>query len=414
METLQSAVGLIVLTSIAWALSEKRGAVKINVALTGILLQVVIAYLLIKLPPLKHLFTTLNYLVLTIQSATEAGTSFVFGYLGGGPLPFAPTQSNASFILAFRALPMVIVLSAITAVLTYWGILPWIVRGFAVVLEKTLGVGGAAGLGTAANIFVGMVEAPLFVRPYLQSITRSELFIIMSAGMATIAGTVLFLYATFIDHLIADATGHLLTASIISAPAAITIAKLMVPEIESQSTEKLLPDAPAISAMDAIATGTQNGLKLVLNITAMLIVLVALVHLMNAVLGLLPEINGNAVTLERLLGYVMAPVAWLMGIPWKEANTAGALLGTKTVLNELLAYLQLAELPSGKLSERSCLIMTYALCGFANFASLGIMIGGLTTIVPQRRNEVVSLGLKSLVAGTLATCCTGAVVGILN
>jgi CNT family concentrative nucleoside transporter len=414
METLQSALGLIVLTSIAWALSEKRGAVKIKVALTGIGLQVVIAYVLIKFPPLKHLFTTLNYLVLTIQSATEAGTSFVFGYLGGGPLPFALTHSNASFILAFRALPMVIVLSAITAVLTYWRILPWIVRGFAFLLEKTLGVGGAAGLGTAANIFVGMVEAPLFVRPYLQSITRSELFIIMSAGMATIGGTVLVLYATFIDHLIADATGHLLTASIISAPAAITIAKLMVPETESQSTGYLVPDAPAMSAMDAIATGTQNGLKLVLNITAMLIVLVALVHLMNAVLGLLPEFYGSAVTLERLLGYLMAPVAWLMGIPWEEANTAGALLGTKTVLNELLAYLQLAELPAGRLSERSILIMTYALCGFANFASLGIMIGGLTTIVPQRRNEVVSLGLKSLVAGTLATCCTGAVVGIFN
>ncbi len=414
METLQSALGLIVLTSIAWALSENRGAVKIKVALTGIGLQVIIAYVLIKFPPLKHLFTTLNYLVLTIQSATEAGTSFVFGYLGGGPLPFALTHSNASFILAFRALPMVIVLSAITAVLTYWRILPWMVRGFAFLLEKTLGVGGAAGLGTAANIFVGMVEAPLFVRPYLQSITRSELFIIMSAGMATIAGTVLVLYATFIDRLIADATGHLLTASIISAPAAITIAKLMVPETESQSTGYLVPDAPAMSVMDAIATGTQNGLKLVLNITAMLIVLVALVHLMNAVLGLFPEFYGSAVTLERLLGYLMAPVAWLMGIPWKEANTAGALLGTKTVLNELLAYLQLAELPTGKLSERSILIMTYALCGFANFASLGIMIGGLTTIVPQRRNEVVSLGLKSLVAGTLATCCTGAVVGILN
>ncbi len=415
MESFQSALGIITLTGLAWTLSENRNAVKIKIALTGIIVQLMIAFLLLKLPLLKQIFVGLNGVVLTLQDATEAGTSLVFGYLGGGSLPFESTQTGASsFILAFRALPLIIVISALTAVLTYWRILPWIVRGFSAALEKALGVGGAVGLGTAANIFVGMVEAPLFIRPYVQSITRSELFIIMCAGMATIAGTVLILYATILNNAVPDAIGHLLTASIISAPAAVTIAKIMVPETELQTSGQVLVETEAHSVMDAITKGTQSGLQSLLNIAAMLVVLVALVYLVNAALGLLPELGGKAVSLERLLGYVMAPITWLMGIPWSEAPTAGALMGTKTVLNEFLAYLQLADLPAETLSARSRLIMLYALCGFANFGSLGIMIGGLGTMVPQRREEIVGLGLKSIVAGTLATCCTGAVVGILT
>ncbi len=415
MESFQSALGIITLTGLAWTLSENRNAVKIKIALTGIIVQLMIAFLLLKLPLLKQIFIGLNGVVLTLQDATEAGTSLVFGYLGGGSLPFESTQTGASsFILAFRALPLIIVISALTAVLTYWRILPWIVRGFSAALEKALGVGGAVGLGTAANIFVGMVEAPLFIRPYVQSITRSELFIIMCAGMATIAGTVLILYATILNNAVPDAIGHLLTASIISAPAAVTIAKIMVPETELQTSGQVLVETEAHSVMDAITKGTQSGLQSLLNIAAMLVVLVALVYLVNAALGLLPELGGKAVSLERLLGYVMAPITWLMGIPWSEAPTAGALMGTKTVLNEFLAYLQLADLPAETLSARSRLIMLYALCGFANFGSLGIMIGGLGTMVPQRREEIVGLGLKSIVAGTLATCCTGAVVGILT
>jgi CNT family concentrative nucleoside transporter len=413
MHSLQSAFGLLVLVAVAWAISENRRAASARVAVVGIAVQLILAALLLKLPPLASALGALNGLVLTLQQATDAGTSFVFGYLGGGPLPFEETQPGASFVLAFRALPLIIVVSALTAVLTYWRILPWIVRGFALGLEKTMGVGGAVGLGVAANIFVGMVEAPLFIRPYLAALSRSELFVTMVSGMATIAGTVLVLYATIVGPVIPNAVGHLLTASLISAPAAITIALLMIPSTTASTAGALVPDRGAESTMDAVTRGTRSGLDLFLVVTAMLMVLVALVFLGNAVLALLPEVGGQAVSLERLLGYVMAPVCWLMGVPWSEASTAGSLMGVKTVLNEFLAYLQLAALPAGALTERSELIMMYALCGFANFGSLGILIGGLSTMVPERRDEVVQLGVRSIVAGTLATCCTGAVVGIL-
>jgi CNT family concentrative nucleoside transporter len=413
MQSLQSAFGLLVFLAIAWAISENRRAASMRVAVVGIAAQLILAALLLKLPPLEAALAALNDLVLILQKATEAGASFVFGYLGGGPLPFEETQPGASFVLAFRALPLIIVVSALTAVLTYWRILPWIVRGFAVVLEKTLGVGGAVGLGTAANVFVGMVEAPLFIRPYLAALSRSELFVIMVSGMATIAGTVLVLYATVIGPVIPNAVGHLLTASLISAPAAITIALLMIPQPTTSTAGALVPDRGASSTMDAITRGTRSGLELFLIVIAMLLVLVALVFLVNAVLALLPEVGGEPISLERLLGYAMAPVCWLMGVPWSEAPSAGALMGVKTILNEFLAYLRLAALPPGTLSERSEIIMTYAMCGFANFGSLGILIGGLSTMVPERRDEVVGLGMRSIVAGTLATCCTGAVVGIL-
>ena len=414
MQSLQSAFGLLVFLAIAWALSENRRGASVRVVVAGVAAQLILAALLLKVPPLEAALAALNDLVLVLQSATDAGTSFVFGYLGGGPLPFEETQPGASFVLAFRALPLIIVVSALTAVLTYWRVLPWIVRGFAFALEKSLGVGGAVGLGTAANVFVGMVEAPLFIRPYLARLSRGELFVIMVSGMATIAGTVLVLYATIIAPVVPNAVGSLLTASLISAPAAVTIALLMIPQTADSTAGTLVPERGASSTMDAITRGTRNGLELFLMVIAMLLVLVALVFLVNAVLALLPDVAGQPLSLERLLGYLMAPVCWLMGVPWSEALSAGALMGIKTVLNEFLAYLRLAALPPGTLSERSELIMTYALCGFANFGSLGILIGGLSTMVPERRDEVVSLGLRSIVAGTLATCCTGAVVGILT
>jgi CNT family concentrative nucleoside transporter len=414
MQSLQSAFGLLAFLAVAWALSENRRGASVRVVVAGIAAQLILAALLLKVPLLEAALSTLNDLVLVLQSATDAGTSFVFGYLGGGPLPFEEAQPGASFVLAFRALPLIIVVSALTAVLTYWRVLPWIVRGFALALEKSLGVGGAVGLGTAANIFVGMVEAPLFIRPYLARLSRSELFVVMVSGMATIAGTVLVLYATIIAPVIPNAVGHLLTASLISAPAAVTVALLMIPRTAASTAGALAPDRGASSTMDAITRGTRSGLELFLMVIAMLLVLVALVFLVNAVFALLPDVAGQPLSLERLLGYLMAPVCWLMGVPWSEALSAGALMGIKTVLNEFLAYLRLAALPPGTLSERSALIMTYALCGFANFGSLGILIGGLSTMVPERRDEVVALGLRSIVAGTLATCCTGAVVGILT
>lgn len=411
---LQSLFGFFVLLFIAWLFSENRRCINLRFLIAGIALQFILAVLLLKIPLFKDGLATLNQLVLALQQSTEAGTRFVFGYLGGGDTPFDQTKPQNSFILAFQALPLVIVISAITAILTYWKILPWLIRAFSKGLEKSMGISGSLGLVTAANIFVGMVEAPLFIRPWIKQLTRSELFTLMTVGMATIAGTVLVLYATMIADVVPNAVGHLLTASLISAPAALVIARLMVPENAPSHPQTIGIEHAANSTMDALTQGTQNGLKLFLNIIAMLIVLVALVHLVNIGLSTLPHIAGEAITLERTLGYLMAPVVWLMGIPWSEATTAGSLMGIKTVLNEFLAYIQLANLPEGTLSNRSQLIMTYALCGFANFGSLGIMMAGLTTMAPERRDDILSLGLKSIIAGTITTCCTGAVIGVLS
>ena len=415
MSQLHSAFGLIVLTGIAWLLSENRRAATWRVALTGVALQVGVALLLLKLPAAQTFFHGLNDAVAALQNASEAGTGFVFGYLGGAPLPFETIPGTSSIVLAFRALPLVIVVSALTALLTYWRVLPLVVHGFSLVFQRAFGIGGAVALSTAANIFVGMIEAPLFIRGYLRQLTRAELFMVMCTGMATIAGTVFFLYTTILEPVIPDAAGQLLTASIMSAPASIMIAWLMLPLERHGTPSGLLGSgSDASSSMDAIAQGTERGLALYLNIVAMLIVLVALVQLANSLLGLLPDVDGAGLTLERLLGWLMAPAVWLTGIPWSEAPTAGALMGIKTALNELLAYLRLAQLDTAALSERSQLIMTYALCGMANFGSVGIMIGGLTAMAPERRREIVELGLKSVVGGTLATLSTGAVVGIIT
>jgi CNT family concentrative nucleoside transporter len=409
----QSLFGLLALIGIAWLISENRKKVNLKIVLAGLTVQVALAVLLLKVPIFKELFILLNGMVIALEEATTAGTSFVFGYLGGGPLPFEEKYPGSSFILAIRALPLVLVVSALTSLLFYWRIIPYIVKAFSLLLQKTMGIGGALGLGAAANIFVGMIESPLFIRPYLKKLTRSELFSIMTCGMATIAGTVMVLYATTLRGIIPDAMGHILAASIISAPAALMVSQLMIPETGEKTSGKLVPPQTAASSMDAITKGTIDGIGLLINIIGMLVVLVALVTLANIILGLFPEIGGKPVTLQRLLGYAMAPIVWLMGIPWSEAPAAGALMGTKTVLNELIAYIDLAKLPEGTLSHNSKLIVTYAMCGFANFGSLGIMIGGLRSMVPERHGEIVALGMKSIVSGTLATCMTGAIVGIL-
>lgn len=413
---LQSAFGIAALLAIAFAISERRSAVSWRQVAVGLLVTLATAIVLLKIPYAARAFAVVNDGVGAIADATRAGTAFVFGYVGGGPLPYEVTTPGADFVLAFQALPLILVMSVLTTLLFYWGILPPIVRGFSYVLERTLKVGGAVGLSAAANIFLGMVEAPLFIKPYLARLTRSELFVVMTGGMAGIAGTVLVLYSVMLAPHIPDASAHFVIASVLGAPAAIVVALIMVPETAEAKTEGDLvtPPPPASSTMDAIVQGTTSGLQLLLNIVAMLLVLVALVHLVNAALGLLPDIAGAPVSLQRALGYLMAPVCWLMGIPWDQAVTAGSLMGTKTILNELIAYLDLAKLPPDALDDRSRLIMLYAMCGFANFGSLGIMIGGLTTMAPERREDIVSLGTRSIVSGTLATCLMGAIVGMLS
>ncbi len=415
MQTIQSIVGIFGLLAITFAISEDHRAVSFRQAAVGLGVTVALAALFLKIPQLKIAFAAIGDAVNAVAAASRAGTAFVFGYLGGGPLPFELKAPGNEFVLALQALPIVLVMSVLTTLGFYWGILPPIVRAIGIALERTLKVGGAVGLSTAANVFVGMVEAPLFIRPYLAGLTRSELFVVMTGGMAGIAGTVLALYATVLGATIPDAAGHLVVASVLGAPVAILISLIMVPEVPGRAASDIEKLAPvAASTMDAIVRGTTAGLELLLNICAMLIVLIALVHLVNGALGLLPDVGGAPVTLERVLGIAMAPVCWLMGIPWDEAVTAGALMGMKTILNEFVAYLKLAALPADALSERSRLIMVYGLCGFANLGSLGIMIGGLATMAPERRDDVVSLGFKSIVSGTLSTCLIGAVVGALT
>jgi len=410
---LQSLAGLFLFALAALAISEEPRKIRWKTVLIGFALQFVIGIVLLWIPLFREVFLFLNNLVLALEESTRAGTSFVFGYLGGAELPFEEKFPGGAFILAFRALPLILLISALASLLFYWRILPRVVRAFSWGLQKTMGVGGAEGLGLSANIFVGMVEAPLFVRPYLRYMSRSELFTLMSCGMATIAGTVMVLYASILRDAVPNVMGHILTASIISVPAVITISKIMIPETGELTSGDMSATEEAAGAMDAITRGTLRGVKLLINIVAMLVVLVALVHLLNLALELLPDAGGAPITLQRILGLMMAPVTWLMGVPWGEALTAGSLMGTKTILNELLAYLELSRLPEEALSDRSRLIMTYAMCGFANPGSLGIMIGGLGTMAPERREEIVSLGFRSIVAGTLATCMTGTIVGMI-
>jgi CNT family concentrative nucleoside transporter len=412
---LQSALGIVVLLGFAYLISEDRRAVNWKSVAAALIVTLVTAVLLLKIPQLKYGFGLIARAVDAIGEASRAGTSFVFGYIGGGALPFELKTPGAEFVLAFQALPIVLVMSVLTTLLFYWRILPPIVRGFAFALERTLGVGGAVGLSTAANIFLGMVESPLFIRPYLTRLTRGELFMVMTGGMAGIAGTVFVLYATILRAVIPDVAGHILVASIVGAPGALLISMLMVPDKAATSDiREVEVGQVANSTMDAIVRGTAAGLELLLNLVAMLVVLVALVALANSILSLFPDIAGAPVTLQRLLGLVMAPVCWLIGVPWDQAVTAGALMGIKTVLNELIAYLELAKLAPEALDARSRLIMLYAMCGFANFGSLGIMIGALNVMAPERSADIISLGGKSIVSGTLTTCLMGAIVGVLN
>lgn len=410
---LQSLAGYFLIAALAWLVSEDRRRVSWRTVLAGAGLQLALALVLLRVSLFRDVLLALNRLLDTIMRANEAGTSFVFGYLGGGTPPYAVTNAEAQFIFAFRVLPLVLFISALSALLYHWGVLPLIVRALSAIFRRLMRIGGAVALGAAANVFVGMVEAPLLIRPYLSRLSRGELFAVMTSGMATIAGTVMFLYATILAPVVPDAMGQILAASLMNAPAAIVVAALMVPPGDHRTEAELGLPRAARSSMDALTQGTVQGVQLLLNIGGMLIVLVALVSLLNQILGLAPQIGGQPLTLQRLLGWVMAPLVWLMGVPASEAVVAGGLMGTKTVLNELIAYLDLARLGPEALSLRSRLILTYAMCGFANFGSLGIMIGGMGTLVPERRAEIAELGLKSIVAGTLATSLSGAAVGVL-
>jgi CNT family concentrative nucleoside transporter len=405
MMILQSIFGLLSLLLIAYLFSEAKKEIVFKTILIAIVIHLILTIMFLNLPIFKDFFMMLNKFVSVLATATTVGTSFVFGYLGGGAAPFEIKNENSMFILAFKALPIVLIMSVISSLLYYYRILPTIVKALSFLLEKSLKIRGAAGVSAAANALVGMIEAPLLIKPYIKDMTRGELFTVMVAGMATIAGSVMVLYATIIAPKIPDAMGHILTASVLNVISALIISMIMIPHNSDKQQNKISFPKIADSPMDAIVRGTSDGVKLLVNIIAMLIVLVALVNLINQII--------QPLTLQSMLGVVMAPLTFLIGIPASEIMTAGSLMGTKIILNDLIAYINLANLPKDALEERSQIIMIYALCGFANIGSLGIMIGGMTTMAPEKRKEIISLGVKSVFAGVLATCFTAAVVGLI-
>ena len=407
--------GIFVLLLIAWGLGERgHGSdprhIPWRTVGTGLVLQAVLALVLLRFPPASRALLLLNRAALALQQATDQGTAFVFGYLGGGALPFAETAPGASFILAFKVLPLVLVISALSALLYHWGVLQAVTRGFAWVLQRSMGISGALALGAAVHIYVGMIEAPLLIRPYLSRMQRGELFAVMSCGMAGVAGTVMVVYATFLAPVIPDALSNILIASVISTPAALAVAALMVPFGPGEDGAEISVGERPTGAFDALVRGTRDGIGPLVGIVTVLLVTVALVALVNMGLGQLP----GSVTLQGLFALLFRPVMWLIGVPWAESAQAAALMGTKTALNQFVAYLDLAKLPEGALGPQSRLIVTYSLCGFANFGSLGILVGGLGAMIPERRREITALGLRSIISGTIATCLSGAVAGLLG
>lgn len=415
---LHAGLGLIALLLLAFLCSEDRRRIPWRTVVCGVALQLVFALLLIGIPGADRAMIGLNEAATALQTATLVGTQFVFGYLGGGAPAFAETHPGASFILAFQALPLVLTISALASLLFHWGVLQRITAAFAWLLRRVMGIDGPLALGAAVHVFVGMVEAPLLVRPYLLRMQRGELFALMTCGMAGVAGTVMIIYASFLSALVPNALAHILIASIISTPAGLAVAALMVPfdpadRAEGRPEGRLVIENPPVGAIDALVKGTLDGVPILASIIAVLIVTIAVVTLVNMALGLLPAVAGAPVTLERIFALPFQPVMWLIGVPWSETAAAAGLMATKTVLNEFVAYLHFSSLPADAFSPRTRMILTYALCGFANFGSLGIVIGGLGSMVPARRAEIVALGPRTILAGTIATCMSGALAGAL-
>lgn len=417
-DQLRPIIGLMVLTGIAWMLSENRAARPSWKWIGGaLLLQGSLALLIVRVPFVWSLMEFANQGVAAIERATLAGSSYMFGYLGGADLPFAVKEgADAPLVIAFQILPLVIVFSALAALLWHWGVLRWLVNGLSFLLRKTLGVSGVVGLSGGANMFLGVVESPLVVRAYFAKMSRAELFQVMVLAMATISGAILILYATTLSQTLPDAVGHMIAASLVSLPAALLIAKLMVPDNGDSATQIDSEDEGLKyeGSIDAIVKGTMDGMQLFLAVIAVIIVVFALVNLVDQVLALLPLVGGEELTLKRIFGWIFAPLMWLIGVPWAEAQAAGGLMGTKVILNEYVAYLELAALPAGALGERSLLIVTYALCGVANLASVGLLVSTIGTLCPERRADAAGLGMKSWIAGNIATAMTGAWIGLVT
>ena len=411
----QSLLGLVTVVGICWLLSEDRRRFPWKLALGALVIQIGLVLVLFGFPAARAALQGVGAAVDGLSGSTQAGTAFVFGYLAGGDQPFPTGAAGAPFVFAFRVLPVILVVCSLSALLWYLKVLQWVTRAFGFAFQKTLGLRGPPALATAATIFLGQVEGPIFIRAYLDKLSRSELFMLMSVGMSCVSGSTMVAYATILKATLPNAAAHVLTASLISAPAGVLLARIMVPAgaTEAGGETAFGDDNRYDSAIDAVSHGIGDGLQVVLNVGATLIVFVAFVAIADKLLGLLPPIGGAPVTIERGLGLVFAPLAFVIGVPWSEAGTAGGLLGVKLVLTEFSAFIKLGAIPAGQISERTRTLMTYALCGFANVGSVGINVSGFSVLAPDRRGDVLALVWKALIVGFLATCLTASVVGLM-
>ncbi len=433
---LMSLVGLLSLMLIAWLLSTRRDIVHWRVLIWGVGLQLLFALLVLKTAPGRALFDAMNGAVITLLGFTAEGARFIFGDLifnnvpVGQPVgsdtmgPILPQNqtgwAHTGGFFAFNVLPTIIFFSSLMAMLYYLGIMPLAVKSMAWVMQRTMRTSGAESLSAAANIFVGQTEAPLVIRPYINGMTVSELHAVMTGGFATVAGGVMAAYVGILSGSFPDIAGHLIAASVMSAPAALVVAKLMLPETatpETQGVVQIHLEKEDVNVIDAASRGAADGLKLALNVGAMLLAFLALLAMLNHILGWMGGWFGApALSIQGMLSWVFAPMAFLMGVPWAEAGTVGQLMGEKLVLTEFIAYLNLGEIiagPDNPLSYRSVVIATYALCGFANFGSIAIQLGGIGGLAPGRRHDLARIGLRAMVAGVLAANMTATVAGLM-
>lgn len=412
----QGVIGLAVIVIICWTFSENRAARPHWRWIMGTLvMQVVIALLIVRVPFIWNVVGLANKAVAAVESATLKGSSYMFGYIGGAEPPFVmKPDASLPAIVAFQILPLVIVFSALSALLWHWGVLRWVVRGLSWALQRSLQVSGVVGLSAGANVFLGVVEAPLITRAYFARMSRAELFSVMVLTMATISGAVLILYAQTLSRTVPNAVGHMISATLISLPASVLVARLLVPGESATHADVEGADLTYDSSFDAVIRGTMDGIQLFLAVIGVIIVIFALVALADQILTVLPTVGGEAITLKRFFGWVFAPLMWMIGIPWDQAPAAGALMGTKAILNEYVAYLEMANSSVAQFDPRSQLIVIYALCGFANLASIGLLVSTIGTLAPSRRAEVSALGFKSWFAGNCVSAMTGAIIGLVT
>ncbi len=409
---IQSLIGIVVLILIALPFSESIQEIKVKFISYALLIQISLAFILLEIPFISSFFDVMSIAVESLRLSAIEGSSFVFGYLGGGEAPFEVSNNQNLPIFAFTFLPMLIFLSALSALLWHWKILPFLIKLLAKLFEKPLDAKGPIGLAATANIFLGQLEAPLLIKPYLNKMNQRDLLIIMTVGMSTIAGSVMVLYITWLDDKFSGVIGHFLTASILSVPAAIMFSNILIPSAQTELNTAKEDLKMYESSMDAISVGTKDGLNMFLSVIASLIVFLSLVALADFMLGIIPNVYGEPISLQRIAAFIFAPIAWLMGIPFSEIIPAGNLLGTKTIFNELIAFNDLRDLDTNILSERSQLIMLYGICGFANISSVGILLGGLSAICPDIRGTLLKIAFRALFAATLASCLTGTIVSL--